>query len=1246
MSSTNVAVSPFRRYGAAPVFAEIPYLSEIQRKFYAEFLQAGALPQDRKDMGLESVFREILPIMSYDGSVRLEYLYYDLGEPRHTPEECLQLGLTYARPLKVRVRLVRDEPVEEDVYLGNIPVMMGGGEFIINGAQRVVVSQLQRSPGIDFSEDIHSSGKRLHHCRIIPERGSWMQLEVSSREVLFVKIDRSNRIPATTLLRALKEDISTTPAILRAIYKTKKVKGKGAGAAEVLRGSVSVDDVIDAKTGEVVVPAGERIDDSRVEAVVELGLKEIEIVPELRDDLIVNTLRDDDALSHEEAVMRLYQRLRPGNPPQMEKAQTLFHDLFQDPRRYNLGKIGRFRINRKFGHGVPDDILVLTGQDFLHVVKYILKLRTGGSDAQLDDIDHLCNRRVRTIRDLVTDEFRKGMIKLRRSVRERMSLKDIESVTPRTLINSQTVSSAIDYFFARGELSQVVDQSNPLSQLTNERRLSALGPGGLNRKRAGFEVRDVHISHYGRICPIETPEGTNIGLIVSLSLYASVNDYGFLVTPYAKVKKGRVTGEILLLRADEERQHKIAQADVPVDKRGKIERDRLICRVGEDVQTVDLNEVDLMDVAPQQLVGVAASLIPFLEHDDANRALMGSNMQRQAVPLIKPEVPLVCTGIEPAIARNSSMVLTSEFDATVEHVDGRHITVRPSASSARDGEELVEYRLKKYFRLNERTCLNQTPIVRKGDKVSKGQPLTEGAATRAGELALGANVLAAFMVWEGYNFEDAIVVSEKLLRDDRFTSIHIEEFACEIRETKLGREEITRDIPNVAESALRNLDENGLVHVGTRVIPGEILVGKIAPKSKTELSSEEKLLHAIFGRAGEDVKNDSLEVKPGTEGYVIDVQRFVRRNPTAADERGPLGKQIRKVAKDYDSRIAEVIRDKFNELAEVVGRRMKNTDTGEVYRVTKQDTDADVIATDLALDLDKVDLRAPTCKKAKQIAMGFDRRRRIIEVEKERAVAKMKRGDELPTGVLELVKAYVAVKRKLSIGDKMAGRHGNKGVVSRIVPEEDMPFLADGTAVEMILNPLGVPSRMNFGQILETHLGWAAHELGFRAVCPVFDGPKEKEIRAALDEAGLPTDGRTVLIDGRTGRSFDQKVTVGYIYMMKLHHLVADKIHARATGPYSLITQQPLGGKARSGGQRFGEMEVWALEAYGAANILQELLTVKSDDVEGRTKVYESMVKGENALEPGTPVSFDVLCSEIRGLGLNIKLEKSSGSRA
>ncbi|MHC4502707.1 MAG: DNA-directed RNA polymerase subunit beta [Planctomycetota bacterium] len=1234
-----------RRYGAAPVFAEIPYLSEIQRKFYAEFLQAGALPQDRKDMGLESVFREILPIMSYDGSVRLEYLYYDLGEPRHTPEECLQLGLTYARPLKVRVRLVRDEPVEEDVYLGNIPVMLGGGEFIINGAQRVVVSQLQRSPGIDFSEDVHSSGKRLHHCRIIPERGSWMQLEVSSREVLFVKIDRSNRIPATTLLRALKEDISTTPAILRAIYKTKKVKGKGAGATEALRSSVSVDDIIDAKTGEVVVPAGERIDDSRVEAVVELGLKEIEIVPKLRDDLIVNTLRDDDALSHEEAVMRLYQRLRPGNPPQMEKAQTLFHDLFQDPRRYNLGKIGRFRINRKFGHGVPDDILVLTGQDFLHVVKYILALRTGGSSAHTDDIDHLGNRRVRTIRDLVTDEFRKGMIKLRRSVRERMSLKDIESVTPRTLINSQTVSSAIDYFFARGELSQVVDQSNPLSQLTNERRLSALGPGGLNRKRAGFEVRDVHTSHYGRICPIETPEGTNIGLIVSLSLYAAVNDYGFLVTPYAKVKKGRVTGEMLFLRADEEYQHKIAQADVPVDKRGRIERERLICRVGEDVQVVDLDEVDLMDVAPQQLVGVAASLIPFLEHDDANRALMGSNMQRQAVPLIRPEVPLVCTGIEPAIARNSSMVLTSEVDGTVEHVDGRHIIVRPSASSAREGEELVEYRLKKYFRLNERTCLNQTPIIKKGDKVKKGQPLTEGAATRAGELALGSNVLAAFMVWEGYNFEDAIVVSEKLLRDDRFTSIHIEEFACEIRETKLGREEITRDIPNVAESALRNLDEDGLVRVGTRVIPGEILVGKIAPKSKTELSSEEKLLHAIFGRAGEDVKNDSLEVKPGTEGYVIDVQRFVRRNPTAADERGPLGKQIRKVAKDYDSRIAAVIRDKFKELAGVVGRRMKNTDTGEVYRVTKQDTDADVIATDQALDLDKVDLRAPTRKKAKQIAMGFDRRRRVIEVEKERAVAKMKRGDELPTGVLELVKAYVAVKRKLAIGDKMAGRHGNKGVVSRIVPEEDMPFLADGTAVEMILNPLGVPSRMNFGQILETHLGWAAHELGFRAVCPVFDGPKEKEIEGALDEAGLPTDGRTVLIDGRTGRSFEQKVTVGYIYMMKLHHLVADKIHARATGPYSLITQQPLGGKARSGGQRFGEMEVWALEAYGAANILQELLTVKSDDVEGRTKVYESMVKGENALEPGTPVSFDVLCSEIRGLGLNIKLEKSAAAR-
>jgi DNA-directed RNA polymerase subunit beta len=1252
MASVSPTVLETRKYGRSPSLAEIPSLCEIQKRFYAEFLQADALPQERHEDGLEAVFREVFPIASYDGSIKLEYLYYELGEPRHTPQECRQLGLTYAAPLKVRVRLVRQEPVEEDVYLGNVPIMLGGGEFIVNGAERVVVSQLQRSPGADFSEETHSSGKRLHSCRIIPERGSWMQMEASSRDVLHVRVDRSSRIPATLLLRALSEKHSSTADIIRAVYATKKVKTKSADGIEKLKNAVCVEDVVSPETGEVVIPAGERINDAHIAALEGAKLPEIEVVPEVRDELLFNTLREDDSSSHDDAIMRLYVRLRPGNPPQVEKAQTLFSDLFLDPRRYSLGRIGRFRINRKSqaitlppecglvgSHNVPEDVRTLTGEDFLFIIRHILSLRMAVPGARTDDIDHLGNRRVRTIKDLVMDEFRKGMVKLRRSVRERMSLKDVEGVTPRTLINSQTVSSAIDYFFARGELSQVVDQSNPLSQLTNERRLSALGPGGLNRKRAGFEVRDVHTSHYGRICPIETPEGTNIGLIVSLSLYASVNDYGFLVTPYAKVKTGKVTGQVVYLRADEEFYHKIAQADIPVDEHGKILNDKVVARIGDDVQIVDVNDVDLIDVSPLQLVGVAAALIPFLEHDDANRALMGSNMQRQAVPLLRPEVALVGTGIEGAVARNSAMVVTSDVDGTVEYADSLKVVVQPTKSSS----DPYEYDLKKYFRLNERTCLNQTPIVHRGQKVRQGDPLTHGAATRDGQLALGANTLVGFLVWEGYNFEDAIIVSERLLKDDRFTSIHIEEFPAEIRETKLGREEITRDIPNVAESALRNLDEDGLVRVGTRVTPGDILVGKIAPKSKTELSSEEKLLHAIFGRAGEDVKNDSLEVKPGVEGYVIDVQRFVRRNPTADDEKGALGKQIKKITKDLDARMAAIVRDKFAALSEIVGRRMVNKESGEVYRVTAQDTDADVIATDLALDLEKVELHPATRKKAKQIAMSFDRRRRIIEVEKERVVGKMKRGDELPTGVLELVKVYVAVKRKLSVGDKMAGRHGNKGVVSKIVPEEDMPFLADGQPLEMILNPLGVPSRMNFGQILETHLGWAAQKLGFIAACPVFDGPSVEEINKALVEAGLPRDGRATLYEGRTGEALEQKVTVGYMYMLKLHHLVADKIHARATGPYSLITQQPLGGKARSGGQRFGEMEVWALEAYGAANVLQELLTVKSDDVEGRTKVYESMVKGENALEPGTPVSFDVLCSEIRGLGLNIKLEKSAG---
>jgi len=1229
-------MSTIRYFGKSKIIHQVPNLCETQTRFYNEFLQTDVLPNERKRDGLQAVLQEVFPIFSFDEKMSLEFLEYDLGEARHTPDECRALRLTYGVPLKLKCRLKKEtEVIEEDVYVGTVPLMIGGGEFIVNGAERVIVTQLQRSPGADFSEEIHPSGKRLHSFRIIPERGSWIQVDVSTKDIAFLRIDRSSKIIATTLLRALNPKYGTTPDIIKLFYTIEEVSL--ASKTANLKGSWLVNDVADPKTGEVHFKALTKLTEENIDKLRDLKVKDVEVVVQPKDELILNTLLHDDCSTHDEAVIRIYMRLRPGNPPQKEKAQELFKELFFDDKRYSFGRIGRFRLNRKFNMNIPEEVLTLTGDDFFSMLHYIVDMRQGKGRA--DDIDHLENRRCRSIKDLVMDEFRKGLVKMRRSVRERMSIKDNADVSPRSLINSQTVSSAIEYFYARGELSQVVDQSNPLSQLTHERRLSALGPGGLNRKRAGFEVRDVHPSHYGRICPIETPEGANIGLIVSLGIYASINEYGFLVSPYRVVKKGVATDEVVFMRADEEREHVIAQADAPMDqKSGKILTDMLVARRRDEFVEANTEDITLMDISPQQLVGVAASLIPFLEHDDANRALMGSNMQRQAVPLVRPEIPLVGTGMEKFVAHNSGMMQRAEQDGVVEYADGQMIKVRYGHGAH---SHQAEYPMRKYFGLNERTCLNQKPLVKTGDKITAGQVLTEGAATKDGELALGSNTLVAFMSWEGYNFEDAILVSERLVRTDAFTSIHIEEFSCEVRETKLGREEITRDIPNVSEAALANLDEAGLIRVGARVKPGDILVGKIAPKSKSELSSEEKLLHAIFGRAGEDVKNDSLEVKPGCEGYVIQVDRFTRAAP-AEDERGEARKVVKKYEADFKQRIAEVIKQKFERLKEIVGGKLVNAESGQRYELAKTATDDEVIEVDNQLDITKLEMHPSTRRKARQAAYELDKRKRVLEVEMDRKVGKLKRGDELQPGVLELVKVYVAVKRRLSVGDKMAGRHGNKGVVSNVMAMEDMPFMEDGTPVDMVLNPLGVPSRMNFGQILETHLGYAASILGFRAVTPVFDGAKEAEIVECMKEAGLSADGKSVLYDGRTGERFDQKVCVGRMYMLKLHHLVADKIHARATGPYSLITQQPLGGKARSGGQRFGEMEVWALQAYGAANILQELLTVKSDDVEGRTKIYESMVKGDNALEPGTPVSFDVLCNEIRGLGLNIKLEKRS----
>ncbi len=1223
-----------RRFGSGRQDFPTPDLTQIQTASYEEFLQADVAPDKRKDQGLEGVLREIFPIESYDKQVRLEYLRYELGKPRYLPDECRQLRLTYGRPFRVWLRLVKENPVEEEVFLGDLPIMMGGGEFIINGAERVVVSQLHRSPGVDFVlEQDGTSERKLASCRIIPERGSWIEINVHKKGMLQVRIDQSGKFSVLTLLRAMDPKLSDDASILRAFYETSKVTVTDGRSAPKLIDKIAVDDIVypagHERSGEIIIEAGRKISREKADEIIAAGVGKVEVMSAPKSNLILNSLADDKSHSHQHALLQIYGRLRPGNPPHLEKAQQLFEEKFFDENRYRLGKVGRFRVNRKLGLSVPEKHMTLRSEDLIATIKYLILLDEGDDAAQTDDIDHLGNRRLRTIDELACDEIRKGFLKLRRTVQERMSLKDTADMTPRGLINPKSVSAAIDYFFGRGELSQVVDQTNPLSQLTHERRLSALGPGGLNRKRAGFEVRDVHISHYGRICPIETPEGTNIGLISSLALYAGIDDYGFLVTPYRKVSKGKLTDEVVWMRADEEAAAKVAPADTPIENGRLASGQPVVARFRADFDMVAPEEVEYIDVTPSQMVGVSASLIPFLEHDDANRALMGSNMQRQAVPLLVTEPPIVATGMEKDVARNSSMVVRARRAGTVTRCDASQIEI---------GKDV--YPLKKYVGLNERTCLNQRPVVQLGDRVEKGQVIADGAATYRGELALGRNVLVGFMSFDGYNFEDAIIISEELVQRDVYTSIHIEEFDVEIRETKLGREEFTRDIPNVSEKALRNLDENGIVQVGTYVRPGDILVGKVSPKSKTELTPEEKLLQAIFGRAGEDVKNDSLEVPSGIEGIVIDTQKFSRRMSLSEEERKAFEADLAAAEKEGNERIAEVFQTMIREMEDVIGKPL--TDEDQTPLAGQQDVKWLVEqAINFKLEPHIAPLRSE--EKIKNLQRIYRTRGPEIEAAvdaRDRKLNSMKRGDELRSGVLQMVKVYIATKRVISVGDKMAGRHGNKGVVAKILPVEDMPFLEDGTPLQIMLNPLGVPSRMNVGQILETHLGWAGAKLGFQAVTPVFDGATEEEINDCLEEAGLPRHGKSRLFDGRTGEPLGQETTVGYIYMLKLHHLVDDKVHARSTGPYSLITQQPLGGKARFGGQRFGEMEVWALEAYGAAYILQELLTVKSDDVEGRTKIYESMVKGNNTLEAGTPASFDVLTNEIRGLALNIRLEK------
>ena len=1242
-SKRTITPEVVRNFGRFGDTIDVPSLTDIQTKSYDRFIQLDVHPGKREDSGLEGVLRESFPIESYDKTIRLQYLRYELGKPRFGPDECRQLRLTYGRPFKVWLRLEKEQPVEEEVFLGEMPIMIGGGEFIINGAERVVVSQLHRSPGVDFQKSIDGD-KELHSCRIIPERGSWIEINVTKKDTLSVRIDQSGKFSAMTLLRAMDPNYSTDADIIKEFHETESVKLNAAGKAR-LKAAQVVGDVIDPETGEIYAESGDILTEDKINKISLTNVKEVTILKATRDPIIMASLKDDSTNTHEEALLKIYQRLRPGNPPQLLKARELFKEKFQDPSRYRLGKVGRFRLNRKFNQEVQESEMTLRSIDFLNAIKYLLKLRA--KEGYADDIDHLGNRRVRTIDELAADELRKGFLKLKRTVQERMSMREQTDMTPRQLINPKSISAAIEYFFGRGELSQVVDQTNPLSQLTHERRLSALGPGGLNRKRAGFDVRDVHISHYGRICPIETPEGTNIGLISHLSIYAGVDDYGFLITPYRSIKKRKLTSDVNWLRADEEALANLAPADAPSDGQ-KITEDRIIARHEGDFKQVAADELQYIDISPKQMVGVSAGLIPFLEHDDANRALMGSNMQRQAVPLLITEAPLVSTGLEKDVAYNSGMILKSPMDGYITYVDSDRIIIGTgkieegsqgsTLEKARAQSGHRELLLRKFVGLNEHTCQNHRPLIKMGQKVKKGAVLADGAATSHGELSLGRNVLVAFMSWDGYNFEDAIIISEKLVHNDTYTSIHIEHFEIEIRETKLGKEEFTRDIPNVSPKALSNLDEHGVVRIGTYVQPGDILVGKVSPKSKSELTPEEKLLYAIFGRAGEDVKNDSLEVPSGIEGIVIESKRFCRKSSMTDEERKKLDKESRDEESRYNRMIIEEFRSMLTELGGVLDKNLVKDFAGK----TSTDKDEKALL-DLAqhFTMDRLDIRSPERKKECAEVYGRHRERlNTLFDEKDRKLNILKMGDELPPGVQQMVKVYVAAKRQISVGDKMAGRHGNKGVISKILPVEDMPYLADGTSVDILLNPLGVPSRMNVGQILETHLGWAASKLGFKAITPVFDGASEEEIRDVLNECGLPVSGKSYLFDGRTGERFEQAVTVGYIYMLKLHHLVDDKVHARATGPYSLITQQPLGGKARFGGQRFGEMEVWALEAYGAAYILQELLTVKSDDVEGRTKIYESMVKGENTLEAGTPASFDVLTNEIRGLALNMQLEK------
>ena len=1317
-----------RSYAKIPTIMELPNLIEIQKKSYESFLQKDVRPEERGNIGLQAAFLEVFPISDFSDTLVLEFVRYSLGEPKHDVLECQERGMTYAAPLKVKVRLIVQEKDketgaketkdirEQDVYMGELPLMTETGTFIINGAERVIVSQLHRSPGAIYGDSVHTSGRRLFSARIIPYHGAWIEFEYDISDVIHVRLDHRKKMPATLLLRAL--GWPTDEEIMRLFSEVERVKvpswdqpedilvqgqfregigrvvlkdvitGKTKSSEEVIAragdtldesiieridlanveqisviaakfpyhlvGRIIVTPVVDIDTGEVLATSGQELTVELLEAIRDSGIEQLELLDEQDagyTKAIRNTLAKDSTKTQDEATVEIFRRLQPGDPPTIDTARSRVERLFFDPKRYDLFPVGRYKLNQKLGLNVPLQQRTLRREDIVESIRYLMRIEHGMGG--IDDIDHLGNRRVRPVGELLQVQFRNGLSRVERAIKERMTVQNRDEIMPHDLINSKPLTGATKDFFGSSQLSQFMQQTNPLDELTHKRRLSALGPGGLHRDRATFEVRDVHHTHYGRICPIETPEGPSVGLIVSLSTYARVNEYGFLETPYRKVVNGIVTNEIEYLSADQESSLIVAQANAPTDENGRLIGPEVLARVWDDFPRVKPEEVDYMDVSPSQVVSVSAALIPFLEHDDANRALMGSNMQRQAVPLLCPQAPLVGTGTEYKAALDSGAVIVAKRSGTIESVSADEIIIRSDGSLTEMSEQPFRtgydiYRLTKFKRSNNGTCMNQRPIVRLGERVEANQVIADGTSVEKGELALGANVLSAFMPWEGYNFEDAIVISEKLVKNDLLTSIHIEEFELEARDTKLGREEFTRDIPNVGEETLRNLDEDGIIHEGSIVEQGDVLIGRVTPKGESELRPEEKLLRAIFGEKAGDVRDASLTARPGVEGTVVGVKVFSRREKEK-DKQTQLREmsQIKAIEKRCTDQVNFINEKKNEEIRELLlGKTLasgisdgRNIIAKRGSKITEEILDAAESLGSFFVKEGEVNLEI---QRIQRLAEG-----RIEELIRERdsKIEKTQKGDELRPGVIKLAKIYIATKREIAVGDKLSGRHGNKGVIAKILPEEDMPYLEDGTPVDIILNPLGVPSRMNVGQVLEAHLGWAAEKLGIYVASPVFDGAKESDIKEALEEANLPTSGQVTLYDGRTGEPFDRKITVGYLYMMKLIHLVEDKIHSRSIGPYSLVTQQPLGGKAQFGGQRFGEMEVWALEAYGAAHLLQEMLTVKSDDVIGRTKVYESIVKGENAPEPGTPESFNVLVKELQSLCLDVVLEQSDSEK-